>query len=587
MGLLLRDPDLEKWRNPLGPEAICEPFREAAKRIETGLEIRLVIFKLFDQHVVSHLNELYKDINQQLIKMGILPEIKATIRKARQPQQPGTAHPDPNSATSMTQTGNEPGPTHIAGGQSSGYGHYADSGTLIDTGGQLPINTLTMLQHGQYDSIGMDTMFDTSLAQAQSSGQVNILRGIQQLPPMRSLEARGDTTLDMVAMLFDYILDDKGIPEQVRALIGRLQIPILKVALLDREFFSRKSHPARQLLNRVATTANAANQENPDKDPLFRKIDAIVQTILDNFDHDTHLFQLALDELDSFLDKEDQRADARARLSAKVMEKQEKLDESESCTRAEIETRLAAGVEPEFVSAFLESHWKNLLFFIHARQGTENEEWQQALSTMDNLIWSVQAKQSEQDRKRLAEIWPQLINELRIGMERLPVPRDERDEFLSRLTTTHIRTISGNTPAATTPQPEADKNKTLHTVVQSKNTVDTASVRSGSAPRKEQRNNTAGTPDNLMLEQVRMLKTGAWMEFRDSKGGASSRAKLSWISPITNTYLFTDRQGMKAGNYTIEELARLMQSSRVRMAREETPLMDRAVSAVIESLPAR
>ena len=67
IGLLISDPELERWQNPLGPEAICDAFHEAARRIETGLEIRLVVFKLFDQHVISALSELYKEINSSLV----------------------------------------------------------------------------------------------------------------------------------------------------------------------------------------------------------------------------------------------------------------------------------------------------------------------------------------------------------------------------------------------------------------------------------------------------------------------------------------------------------------------------------------
>ena len=85
IGFLIRDPDLERWQNPLGPEAVCDAFRTAAKRIETGLEIRLVIFKLFDQHVICYMDELYKEINQLLIKLGVLPEIRATVRRSNHP----------------------------------------------------------------------------------------------------------------------------------------------------------------------------------------------------------------------------------------------------------------------------------------------------------------------------------------------------------------------------------------------------------------------------------------------------------------------------------------------------------------------
>ncbi|HHJ16830.1 MAG TPA: DUF1631 family protein, partial [Gammaproteobacteria bacterium] len=80
--------------------------------------------------------------------------------------------------------------------------------------------------------------------------------------------------------------------------------------------------------------------------------------------------------------------------------------------------------------------------------------------------------------------------------------------------------------------------------------------------------------------RVQQLRTGTWMEFRDSDDGPI-RAKLSWVSPITNTYLFTDRKGLKAGNYSEEELAELLRSTRATII-DSAPLMDRAVSTVLK-----
>ena len=77
-----------------------------------------------------------------------------------------------------------------------------------------------------------------------------------------------------------------------------------------------------------------------------------------------------------------------------------------------------------------------------------------------------------------------------------------------------------------------------------------------------------------------MLKSGTWLEI-NGRDGKAVRAKLSWVSPITGTYLFTDRQGLKAGNYTLDELAQLLRTARARVL-NSTPLMDRAVGTVLK-----
>jgi len=84
--------------------------------------------------------------------------------------------------------------------------------------------------------------------------------------------------------------------------------------------------------------------------------------------------------------------------------------------------------------------------------------------------------------------------------------------------------------------------------------------------------------DDLYTSKVRHLTSGAWVEFLSSNGKAT-RAKLSWVSPINDTYLFTDQQGLKVGSYSLDELASLMRCARANIL-NTAPLMDRAVSSM-------
>ncbi len=56
--------------------------------------------------------------------------------------------------------------------------------------------------------------------------------------------------------IFDTVFCDQHIPDEIKALIGFLQIPVLKAALIDKGFFFEEAHPARRLidlLNRPAS----------------------------------------------------------------------------------------------------------------------------------------------------------------------------------------------------------------------------------------------------------------------------------------------------------------------------------------------
>jgi len=199
------------------------------------------------------------------------------------------------------------------------------------------------------------------------------------------------------------------------------------------------------------------------------------------------------------------------------------------------------------------------------------------VSTMDDLIWSVKPKNTEQERQRLVAMQPKLLTDLREGMERLSVPPTERDAFIARLVYAHGHTSTGNENAE---QAEATQ---THTTARDNEAagITKAITRARWRPKRPGRKKRrSGDINDLYTGRVSQLSNGSWVEFLASNGKATP-AKLSWISPINNTYLFTDRQGLKVGSYTLEELAELMRCARANIINAET-LSDRAVSSVLE-----
>jgi hypothetical protein len=58
-------------------------------------------------------------------------------------------------------------------------------------------------------------------------------------------------TIEIVALMFQSILAEERIPPAVRVWFARLQMPVLRVALAEPEFFGSLEHPARQLIDRM------------------------------------------------------------------------------------------------------------------------------------------------------------------------------------------------------------------------------------------------------------------------------------------------------------------------------------------------
>jgi hypothetical protein len=268
----------------------------------------------------------------------------------------------------------------------------------------------------------------------------------------------------------------------------------------------------------------------------------------------------------------------------------------------EIEAHISDQKNLEFVHEFVSTHWKNLLFITCVRQGKDSDAWKQVVDTMDDLIWSVKPKNTDQERQRLAAMQPQLLNKLREGMQRLSVPPTEADAFIARLVDAHGHTSTGKenaeqateTQSHTACRDDEAVGQEIETGADTPQLADAAELaeaaaigatgatpRSGQSPEMAGRiKRHSGEIDDPYTAKARQLTNGTWVEFLADDGKAT-RVKLSWISPINNSYLFTDRQGLKAASYTLEELANLMRCARANII-NAAALMDRAVSSVLE-----
>ena len=582
IGTLLNDPELERWQNPVGPDAICNAFKSASEVIETGIEIRLIILKLFDQFVVGEVRSLYQDLNKFLVDNGVLPEIRAKARIHPHSATTPALQSGPAADTQATTAGIDPAGTGQASAQYLPQGvisHHPAAGAAV-------VNTLTLLQRGNADLLNA-SLAGTDAAnwdpRETASGTVNILTGLRQAGIAQDLGKSGDMTIDIVAMLFDYILDDRNIQDAMRALIGRLQIPVLKVALLDRGFFAKKSHPARRLLNGLAAIALGWSDPHDTDDPVYRKVSDTVQRILDEFEDDIGLFDTLARDLEAFVAEETERARMRAERSTRIAEGRERVEVAKTSALDEVQQTATPGNTTQLVQDFVSGHWKNLLFVVCAQHGKDSAEWKSAVQTMRDLIWSVKPKHNVEDRKRLAGLQNDLLQRLRMGMAQLSIPAEEQKTFLTQLVRVHGRTATATAidatetrQCATAPDNPGFAGRAVEAVLASRQvSLEEINRKPAARPAPE-----STAPRDEFDQCVAELKEGQWLELT-GKDGAGLRAKLSWISPITGTYLFTDRQGLKAAEMDRGQIAQALRSQQARVL-DDAPLLDRAVSTVLK-----
>ena len=593
MGFLLGDPELEQCGNPVGPRVVCDAFRVACQRIESGIKVRLIVMKLFDRYVVSEdLPKIYRTLNQFLIAKNILPRIRHEIRKRGAPAGGRPAAPGgdalPENDEDLFET------IHSLMGAAGGAATGSVAGGVAGSGaGGAFLNTLTLLQQGHGELVpGGIGAFDTA---GLAAGNVNIIRDIKSADIAQGMSGGEAMVIDVVAMLFDYILDDQNLPDAMKALIGRLQIPLLKVAMMDKSFFARKNHPARQLLNLLAEAG--LGWSGSEEDILYATIDGIVQRILAEFEDDIEIFADSLAELNAFLEAERRQAEMHEAHSTRLMEGTEQLRLAKARVSDEVTRRLGDDDIPHFVQQFLVTYWQNLLLVILVKEGEGSYDWKRAVATMDNLIWSVTPKPDAEERARVVRLLPGLIGLLREGMEQVSMDQDEAERFIEELSAHHGRVVNNEhgdaSPVEADPLAHLDdETEQAETIVEDVE-VTTATIHRlvrecdlevGEIDLGDTDSEDDAEPQvpEACLEAVRGLSVGDWVEFCADEG-EPLRAKLTWISPVTGVYLFTNRQGLKAADRTEAALAADLHAGRVRFI-ETTPLVERAVSHLVQDL---
>jgi len=423
-------------------------------------------------------------------------------------------------------------------------------------------------------------------------GKHNVLRDLQESPLGQRVNQLESMTIELVAMLFDFIFETRDLPDGIKALLARLQIPVLKAAMLDGAFFAKKSHPSRILVNALAQAGLGWSPAMGNDDPLYKKIHDIVHAILDSFSDNLTIFEELNAELERFVSEEEKAAEANIQSTAEQIHERDRREIAPMIAKLQTERRIETYPVPNFLAVFLRQRFTAALERLYLAAGDESEAWDQAVATIEDLVWSVQPKRTREDRKHLVALLPSLLKRLATSMEGIGWSRDEHDRFMENLVESHA--------AAVKPQPVTAELPTEGVAQQAKAEAEQAKAAgddAGAVKAEElaEAMSRAGPPapieekpapvDDRFLEIAQSLERGMWIEF-ESEGGQLAFARLAWVSPLRGTYLFTNRQGQKALSMTSDELAELFRTDQARLVEAE-PLLDQAFTSMMENLSER
>jgi hypothetical protein len=553
--------------NPLGPEALCTAFMNQAKRLDIDIKAKLILFKLFDKTVVAKLGDVYKAINEILVDHNVLPSLQGAPRVAPKPSTAAgraAEAPEAHQAHGYMQSSGGVDPKLVAIlEQVLGEQVFADAGAAH--------------QAQVYDSQLLNLL---SLAQRMPAVQehaatasVDVCRLLATLQKQQGVEAdvgRVDAeVINLVNMLFSFILDDRNLADPMKALISRLQIPVLKVALVDKTFFTKGGHPARRLLNEMSTAALGwqGDLESGKRDPLYQKMQGIVTRLLREFDANVNLFSELLVDFTSFIEKEKRRAAVLERRTLDAEDGKARAEMARATVAEEIQARTQGYLLPEIVKQLIDEAWSNVLFVTGLKYGYESTEWKEALATLELLVWSVQPPTDAEHRQRLIKLVPMLLKQLRAGLNTISYNPFDMSELFKSLQSVHVACIRGQIE-------DAMESEGYHSA--SATGVNVEAESAGAQDESE----VGLSEDDPQMRQVRSFSQGSWFEM--DEGGLMRCRLAAYIKP-TGKFIFVNRNGMKVAEKTQLELAHMLKNGELHPL-DNGMLFDRALETIVTSL---
>ncbi|HEY7871657.1 MAG TPA: DUF1631 domain-containing protein [Rudaea sp.] len=628
-GVLAGGPAFDAETVAIGPAGLAEALQHACACLDISAEHRVLLFHAFDRSSQTAIGDLYAALNHYLVDRRILPHLQATATAPRTKQAGANGGADAPEEASQTETpANAPTNAPAAAPGSSprrsgaavpSQGHMPPPGIFTPPGAYSSpgmgmrnvapddrdaelFTTLRELLAGRRSALGVPDSAPTNGYMPSSEDLQSVLNTLQAKPisPMlmggklvqRSvghlkqdllshlrqhapegkapqLAAEDSDTIDLVGMLFDYLTKNVRPDGSTQSLMTKLQVPLLRVALRDKNFFTRRSHPARQLLNAIAETGThwLDDSEGPADRALVDKMQVVVDKVSQEFDGNLGLIEDMLTDLSQHMHTLARKAEVTERRHVDAAKGREKLSVAREQAQAAIADRIAKAKPNKLVRTLLEQAWADVLALTLLRQGENSETYAKRLNVADQLIAATGTRGA-------IDASTELRGEIETALDQVGYHKDDVQAVVKRLFT----------PGEVQAGEETVTNTEIAIKLKNKPRLGDDTPAPAPASRKK-KTFEPGSAEARALERLKTLPYGTWFEFRTNQQGDKVRRKLAWFSTLSGHCLFVNQRGVRVDEKNLEQLARDLTGGQAWIVEPETEtLVDRAWKAIMSSL---
>lgn len=558
--------DVSSINSPTATEQLTKALRHSCSNLDIQIADLLLLYKHIDKHMMSLVPEALEAVDLSLVKTGILPELTAkSLRKAA------------SAATSHTELGKKGAASgdHPTNGAEATAKRTSQRSIQVNTGS----NTSTSYSEGSFrvanhqelrsalDILGSQML--ESAAANQTFSIKNIAVDIQKTLKSKQARVLSRNDLDLinlVALLFEYILDDENLAPEMQALISRLQIPVLKVVLKEPDFFNHHTHPARSLLDRLARAAIGWTSENNESSrSLHHEIQKIVGMITAHSDINSTMFRLADERLESFLDQEEKRRSLIEQRTRLTEEGRIKSRMAQQYVGTTLKHLMQSGDKlPNSIIELFNGPWRRVLFLAFLRDEQEHN-WAKMTRIAEELVWCATHHQSDADRQKWVAMVPRLLKQISVELNRISYDSYDAQlltEAVRKSLATMFRESSLSNQAVQ--KPKFKKISTRESKTESSGAIH---------QQKAAAEHSSSHPEIIV---------GQWVELTEPKQKTQRLKLVTHISEV-DIYVFVDRLGLNPTEKSGQQLSSDYASGRLKILAKGS-LVDRALSHVMSNI---
>lgn len=603
---------LSARKNPLHPSAFCTAFGESLRLLPLKQKTDRVILASFDETVINHLQEFYRDCNESLARNGVLADLDVGryISERYNQSHPAPAVPaEAEKKSAATVAGKKSGApvAAVAGEQAAAEpasetmpadtvravqqtAPAAENANAIrqsaNSASSLAARQFSLQQHiakhayetvrkllsshsveaarhrtaaqqvGNLSAPIAEEQLDATLNQLQR----NLHEDVDIPLPLRVKQAlQGDedevhldhdaqAAVDVIHNLFAGILANPALSDRVRGAIRKLEVPFLRLLLNDDSFLEEESHPARQMLNRIAHLGvrGSANLQAHESE-----IDQEVQSILSGFDDDTGIFRESLQKLDRLAERQQTLYLRNMKRVTESCDGRYKVVVARREVNQALERRIGGRKIPKAVLSLIDAGWRQLLVQTLLRSGRDSRDWHEYLGVIDRMIRSV-------DQVPTQEELTAILTSIKAGLGQVDHTQMQNARLISEL------------------------RDLLSRKARDQQAPDMIEVPAGLVEEASNGNAEAqGEIEHRWSRRAQRHEVGDWFSYFDN--GQDQMVRLAWTDMEKQTFVFVNHQGMKVTEYSLDQFAERLASGQMQQIDNlDAPAVDRGLESMVQ-----